>query len=367
MPRVDLVVDTPIHRSGRVMQVEGQFDLPPEKRRAFAVHAELPFEERDWRIGAVLGPSGSGKSTILRGCWGIPEPFAWDQSASVLDGFPRAMKVQDVTRILASIGFSSPPAWLRPFSTLSNGEQFRASVARALCEDGDPIVIDEFTSVVDRTVARIGAAAIGSHVRANERRLVVGSCHYDIVDWLQPDWVYDTAGGAFSWRCLQRRPPIELEVYRTTAQTWRLFGPHHYLTHAPIPQASFCTVALVEGQPASFLSTLAQIGHAGMTRGSRLVTLPDFQGVGIGHRLEEFVASLLKAAGRRYVGVTAHPSMIAHKRKSPNYVIVREPSLKRKHAGVVEASSWKRLTVSYEYVGPPASRAEAAAFGLLDD
>ena len=58
--------------------------------------------------------------------------------------------------------------WLRPFHVLSNGEQFRATIARALAESAkgrELVVIDEFTSVVDRTVAQIGSAAIAKTIR----------------------------------------------------------------------------------------------------------------------------------------------------------------------------------------------------------
>ena len=84
--------------------------------------------------------------------------------------------------------------------------------------------MDEFTSVVDRTVARIGSAALARTVRGRGLRFVAVSCHDDIIDWLQPDWVYrpalavggekTDAGDAFTWRLLRRRPRIVVEVSR---------------------------------------------------------------------------------------------------------------------------------------------------------
>ena len=38
--------------------------------------------------------------------------------------------------------------------------------------------------------------------------------------------------------------------------------------------------------------------------------LPDFQGLGIGHAVAEFVASLYAASGKPYTSTTSHPSMI---------------------------------------------------------
>jgi ABC-type ATPase with predicted acetyltransferase domain len=337
-----------------------------EERRSFKVHAELPIEDKDWQIGALIGPSGSGKSTILRQLYGEQPPLEWDAEASILDAFPAGMAVQEVTGVLSSVGFSSPPSWLRPFQTLSNGEQFRATVARLLCSDADPIVIDEFTSVVDRTVARIGAAAVAKHLRqrATGRRLVIASCHDDVVAWLQPDWIYETGADLFTWRSLQPRPRIVLEVYRTTAATWRYFKRHHYLNDHDIPKSSFCLVGLIDGKAAVFCSSLAQIGYKNMQRGARVVVLPDYQGIGIGIALLTFEASLQKAAGRRWRGVSSAPALINAAAHSANFHIDRMPSMKGAHEGRVKYGSSRRLTVSFEYVGPAATRAEAKAFGL---
>lgn len=88
------------------------------------------------------------------------------------------------------------PAWLRPYHVLSNGEKFRAGLARIICEKPQRVVIDEFTSVIDRQIAKIGAQAFAkSWRRNNSGQVVLLSCHYDIIEWLQPDWVYDTRTG----------------------------------------------------------------------------------------------------------------------------------------------------------------------------
>ena len=97
-----------------------------------------------------------------------------------------------VTGALSSVGLGDVPAWLRPFKVLSNGEQFRAGLARLICNAPDKVVVDEFTSVVDRQIAKIGAAAFAKSWRKTGKQIVLLSCHYDIIEWLQPDWVYDT-------------------------------------------------------------------------------------------------------------------------------------------------------------------------------
>src|SRR5260221_360231 len=83
-----------------------------------------------------------------------------------------------------------------------------------------PAVCDDFTSVVDRTVAKIGSHAVAKAVRARGLKFVAVSCHEDIIDWLQPDWVYRPDANSFAWRSLQRRPTLDIELVRTTASAW---------------------------------------------------------------------------------------------------------------------------------------------------
>ena len=113
------------------------------------------------------------------------------------------MSIKDVTTLLSSVGFSSPPAWLRPYGVLSNGEQFRATLARALAEKSDLCVFDEFTSVVDRVVGQIGSAAVAKTIRRRGSKFVAVTCHDDVLEWLDPDWVYTPADGSFAWRSLR--------------------------------------------------------------------------------------------------------------------------------------------------------------------
>src|SRR5205085_1964726 len=122
---------------------------------------DLPLDQKPWHIGLVVGPSGCGKSTIARHLWPnalhAATGLTWDPNRSLLDSFPAGMSIKDVTALLCSVGFSSPPAWLRPFHVLSTGQQFRVTLARLLaCAASDSntpslVVCDEFTSVVDRT------------------------------------------------------------------------------------------------------------------------------------------------------------------------------------------------------------------------
>ena len=229
-----IVVSSPIVESPRVQQVRGIFDLPTEKTSRLEWDVDLPLSERPWNVGLIVGPSGCGKSTVARHLFvDALERQAplheWPTDRSVLDAFPESLPIKEVVELLSSVGFSSPPAWLRPFGVLSTGQQFRVGLARLLAaaEAGHIVVVDEFTSTVDRTVAQVGSAALARTVRRRQQQFVAVTCHEDVETWLQPDWVLRPAEGRFAWRLLQRRPAVALTVVRCQASAWPLFASHH--------------------------------------------------------------------------------------------------------------------------------------------
>jgi ABC-type ATPase involved in cell division len=397
----DITREIAVASSPRLQQVLGMFDVPPQSISSMHWHIDLTLPDH-WNVGVIVGPSGSGKSTVACECFNdcCASDFTWPRDRSILDGFPLELSVRRVVALLSSVGFSSPPAWVRPFHVLSAGQQFRVSLARALAEamvDGVPRLVDEYSSVVDRTVARIGSAAVAKTVRRYGLKFIAVTCHYDVLDWLEPDWVYephvaqmwradtatyppakpgDTLDGQIApppntpgREVLRRytRPPIELEILRTDRTAWPRFKPHHYLS-ADLHQSAACFVGLVDGQPAAFTAVLP-FPHPTRPgwREHRTVCLPDFQGVGIGNAMSEFIASIYKATGKPYTSTTSHPAMIHHRARSPLWRMTRKPSLVGGHAGgfatMRKTSAIDRLTAGFEYIGP--ARAEDARnFGL---
>jgi GNAT superfamily N-acetyltransferase len=351
-----ITVTTPIPDSARVAQVRGLFDLAPAAHSTLTWRVALPLEERPWHLGLVVGPSGCGKSTIARRLWpdalGAAAALAHVGRGAVVDAFPEPLGITEITELLSAVGFASPPAWLRPFAVLSTGQQFRVTLALLLASappDG-LVVFDEYTSVVDRTVAQVGSYALARTVRRRGQRFIAVTCHEDVEEWLQPDWVYRPAEAAFVWRCLRRRPAIELEVVRSREAAWDLFAPHHYLS-ARHALSAVCFVASWRGRPVAFSSWLPFVGRGPLARREhRTVTLPDYQGVGLGNALSAFVASLWKGLGYRALSTTTHPAMIAARRRSPLWHQTRRSSFAPGGDRLAHATT--RLTAGFEYVGP---------------
>lgn len=367
MQSADIIKTVPIIRSSRVMQIEGMFDLTVESVCKANWTVSLPLDERLWNIGLIVGPSGSGKTTIAEELFGLTHVSKYSKTQSIVDSFPKKEKIKEIVALLSSVGFSSPPSWLKPYHVLSTGERFRVDCARVLAERRAISVIDEFTSVVDRTVAKIGSAAVAKVVRKREQKFIAVTCHYDVLDWLQPDWTYDTGTQNFRWRCLQRRPPIKVDITRVHRSVWKLFRQHHYLSHE-LHRGSSCFLGSIEEQPAVMTAVLA-FPHPVRPgwREHRTVCLPDFQGVGIGNAMSEYVASLYRTGGKPYFSTTSHPGMILHRKNSSKWRMLRAPSLVKehsvkKHHGMIASS--RRRTAGFEFIGPK-NRKDAIGFDVL--
>lgn len=369
MPRVDVTLECAIERTARVVQLEGLFDVPVHEKSRLVLAFDAPLEERPWNIGLIVGPSGAGKSTVARALFAdeIVSGYDWHEGRSIVDSFGE-IPIRESTAALAAVGFSSPPSWLRPFRHLSNGEQFRATMARALLDPRDTVCVDEFSSVVDRTVAKIGSAAIAKSVRARQKRFVAATCHYDVLEWLQPDWVIEPHLGRFAWRSLQRRPGIEIEIVRCDHSAWLWFAPYHYLS-AELHKSCRCFVGLIEGDPAVFGSFL-HMPHPqarDLWSFNRVVVRPEFQGIGVATAPDGFVDSLAavaNAVGKRVIGHTGNPHFIRGLVRSPNWTMTRKPSF-RNRAGVnamahaTNQASVRRVA-HFEYIGPPHADLELA-------
>ena len=144
-----------------------------------------------WNIGVLCGNSGSGKSTLLS-TLGEPKNPIYDYSKSIISQFPH-MSEHDVCELLSSVGLSSVPVWLHKPNELSNGERARLDLCWILAnaKENEIILYDEFSSVINRAVAKSMSYALQRYVREKNLKIILASCHFDIIEWLNPDWVFN--------------------------------------------------------------------------------------------------------------------------------------------------------------------------------
>lgn len=370
MPSAHIIRESEIVRTARIQQLSGLFDLPPSEKSVEQWDIKFDLPEK-WNVGVIVGPSGSGKSTIVEEVWkkNAVRNQKWDARKSILDSFPKEMGIKDIVQLLNSVGFSSPPSWVRPYHVLSNGERFRVMIARALAEQRDLCVVDEFTSVIDRTVAKIGSAAIAKTVRKRNQQFIAVSCHYDIVEWLEPDWVFQPHTNKLQLpRGSLCRPKLKLTVQRVHSSAWELFKKHHYLS-AQLNPSSQCFVAFLDRTPVAFICWLPFVGRLGTIvkarRVHRFVTLPDYQGVGIGNALLNLTCSAWRALGYRALISTSNPAAISSCMRNKCWTLTSAPKERPLDGGAMANSlrrtrAHMRWTASFEYVGEAMNRDEAS-------
>lgn len=152
---------------------------------------EFEFPEK-WEIGLIVGNSGSGKSIVSRQIFDnvFQDKVILDEESPLVEAMGDH-SIEKISNALVNVGMGSIPQWLTPYKYLSTGQKMRADLAFCLLNVDDTIVFDEFTSVVDRQVAKIISHSICKTFRTQGKKFVAVSCHTDIEEWMEPDWVLD--------------------------------------------------------------------------------------------------------------------------------------------------------------------------------
>ena len=332
MPNFDIVREVKPKKTFRVASVMGTYDLQSENiKEHFCGNIDMP---KDWSVGLIVGNSGTGKTTIAKELF--PDAYITNfeyTHETILDDMPKGRSVEEITKAFNSVGFSSPPSWLKPYAVLSNGEKMRCDLARAILSDDELFVFDEFTSVVDRNVAKIGSFAMQKAIRKQKnKRMIAVTCHFDVEDWLLPDWVFNTNDMTFHLCGAQKknRPDIKLDIYEITQnkdEVWKLFAKYHYLSHYH-NKAAHVYVCTANGDIAGFCSVLP-FPHPrvkNVRKEHRTVVLPDYQGVGIGTHMTNAIAQMYKDKGYTFICTTSNPSLIHARSKSSKWIVTRLPS-----------------------------------------
>ena len=355
MPSFDFIRQSKPEKTFRVASVIGKFDLPGNHiKERFTGEIEFP---EDWQIGLIVGASGTGKTVISKELF--PESYVTHfqySSDAVINDMPESATVEQITKAFNSVGFSSPPSWLKPYSVLSGGQKMRVDLANAMLREGKMFVFDEFTSVVDRQVAKIGSFAMQKAIRRTKKKFIAVSCHSDVEQWLLPDWVFETNTMTFRKTDGQKknRPGVEFEIYRTPNKgIWKMFCKHHYLS-SEHNNAAAVYVAMINDSIAGFLSVL-HFPHPivkNMKKVHRLVILPDYQGLGFGVLFLNQVAKLY--SDFRFSIVTSSPSLVFALKKHSEWRCLRFGRVKSQSKGTTVGNmntSQQRITVSFEYIG----------------
>lgn len=353
MPYSEFIKKHKISKSFRVSQIQGLFDIQSD----YVEHkykVNIPIENKNWNIGVIVGKSGTGKTTIAKELFPdylFFEKHVWSKSKTILDDFDPNLSVQDVTNILSRVGFACPVEWLKPYDLLSNGEKMRVDIARLIIENNKPVVYDEFTSFMDRQVAQIGSAVVSRFCKRNNRQFIAVTCHHDILNWIEPDWVFNTDTMDYTEERL-RRPQIKLDIRKGSQSEWKIFEKYHYLSRIN-HSASTAYVAEIDNVLVGWCSILHFAGSKNIKKIHRLVVIPDYQGIGIGGSLLNFVSSKYKNLNYRVRITSALLALFKKLKKDKSWILVLKPKIESQLGESTRRKSLKqkiaRKTFTFEY------------------
>ena len=364
-------LETNIVNDEYTQYVYDTFDIQDRSKTEVIVEYNLnTLNQFDWNIGVIIGGSGSGKTTILKQLGELIEP-KFDNSKALISNFD-FLTPQEATRLLSSMGLSSVPTWLRPYDKLSNGEQYRARLSYLVAKSKDVVLIDEYTSVVDRDVAKAMSFALQKYIRNTNKKIIVASCHYDILEWLMPDWTCSPQKRGVVERhdyLRQGRPKIELSISRVESSAWKIFKQHHYLTHNVNKSCSFYLFQWNQ-KPigiCAVLSTPRNNNPYGKSI-SRIVVLPDYQGLGIGSQICNTIGGIYKNNNNDLYIKTANPALGEYFNNSYLWIGTSHNGKHRFDIHQAKEKSYKnrleRKSYCHKYIGDAIKGFENLTFGI---
>lgn len=299
-------LQSPIATSFRCVKAANSMDIDQAHKSVHELQVMADIES-PFNVGLIVGSSGSGKTTLAQQIYGADAFVSLLQmDTPVIDQFPESMSYDECAELLSGVGLTSVPCWIRPAYTLSNGQKARADIALILAQQRSSVaVIDEWTSVVDRTVGAVMSHCVQKLVRRQKRQIVLLSCHYDVVDWLNPDWVIDCNHQTFTdrrslCRTFKRNQQLFFNVKRCDGSAWKFFSKYHYLSQK-LPGGLTRYYGLWHNSEQigfqAFANYVPQRGGKIQMHSNRTVLHPDFAGLGLGLKLISATSLLMERDG----------------------------------------------------------------------
>lgn len=290
--KVNFILESEIFRNFRCQVAANSLDIDVSKKSKHQMNIENINIPNQWNVGLIYGASGSGKTTLAKHLFGDKIfDVLIDENEPIINQLPKELTYDECANLLNGIGLNSVPCWIRPVKTLSNGQKARAEAVLLMCQSKEFVFIDEWTSVVDRTVAKAMSVCISKFAKKNNKKIILLSCHYDILEWLKPDWLIDCNKQKFELPLTKdffftEREKLNFNIRKIGRESWKYFSKYHYLSEN-LPGGSIYLYGLfLNDIQIGFQCFANYVPHRQGTikiyHSNRTVIHPDYNGLGLG-------------------------------------------------------------------------------------
>lgn len=366
---VEVILQSPISNNFRCKMACDALDIDIKKKSIHHLKIDGINIPEKWSVGLVYGASGSGKTTLAKKLFG-EDVFktVLNEDEPIINQFPKEFTYDECASLLSGIGLNSVPCWVRPVKTLSNGQKARAEAALLMVQNNGIINIDEWTSVVDRTVAKAMSHCLQKFARRHNKQIILLSCHYDVLEWLVPDWMIDCNEQKFWLRenedfFFKRREQLVFTIRKIGRDSWKYFSKYHYLSNNLPGGRIYLYGLFFEDKQIGFQCFANYVPHRKgqkwIFHSNRTVVHPDYQGLGLGIKLindsskvfaNEFPEYKISA---KFSAIPVFKAMI--KQKEWKYIGTKRLMGKMKAGGKMDRQSGFReggiKTFHFDYIG----------------
>lgn len=248
--KADVTVKHDLPPSGSASEIARMFGLSETIERALYNDFEIEFSPG--QICAITGPSGSGKSVLLKQFRKqIPKnqlielgKISRADRAKCAADLLGKLSTRDALAILSRIGLAEAALLTTPAGELSEGQQYRLSLARALTKaklsrKAMVLLADEFCSSLDVITAAILCRQIRKLISRENLAFVVATPRAEILPALKPDKIItkpvDEPAKITTLAERQSRLPDPANWAVTRGNIWhyRELARYHYIADAP--------------------------------------------------------------------------------------------------------------------------------------
>jgi ABC-type ATPase with predicted acetyltransferase domain len=301
--KIEVILKSKVNKDFRCQVAANSLDIDVEKKSIHHLKIDNINLPKQWNIGLVYGNSGSGKTTMIKHLFGDDIfNIKLNEEEPIINQLPETLNYEECAKMLNGIGLNSVPCWIRPLKTLSNGQKARAEAVYLMTKADEIVFIDEWTSVVDRTVAKAMSKCLYKYAKRTNKRLVLCSCHIDIIEWLNPDWMLDCNKQEFVLPkseafFFKERTKLKFEIKEIDRTSWKYFSKYHYLNER-LPGGKLYLYGLFHNDNQIGFQCFANYtphrkGTLIIYHSNRTVVHPDYNGLGLGIKLINKTSELL--------------------------------------------------------------------------